>query len=276
MNSKMAGMNIFRELYLCIAVLMVALCTGCISLIGPDPSFSVTIDEAKADLREIREVPLPLERPLVISGGYLDPGTATDRVIRRFEKLTTTPDLVIGTPYFSVGTMETARRRLVEKVEARFPSDDPEWTTQVDLVGISMGGLVARYAQMDNGGAHKRLRINRLFTLSTPHRGAAVAWLPSIDKKQIAMRRGSAFIELMEETAADIEYEMLTYVRLGDGIVGTHNASPLGMPVRWIPNEAFGFSHLGVQNDPRLTLEIIRRLRGEEPPSGGEPSPLPQ
>ncbi len=247
---------------------------GCISLEGPDPAFSVSIDESRSALKEIRDEPLALERPLVVSGGYLDPGTATSRVMERFKKLTSTPELIIGTPYFSVATMETARQRLVEKVEARFPSDDPVWTSEVDIIGISMGGLVARYAEMDNGGEHKRLRINCLFTLSTPHRGARFAQFPWFDAKHQCMRKGSEFIQMMEQSAGEIEYELLTYVRLGDLVVGAENASPEGVPVRWIPNEVFGFSHLGVQNDPRLTLEIIRRLRGEEP-AAGEPAPLP-
>lgn len=259
-----------------ITTLLVALlaCAGCVSLSGPDPSFDISVDDARAELDEIRSDRAPLDRPLVISGGYLDPGTAAHRVIERFRGLTSTPESVVGTPYFSVWTFDSARRRLVELVESRFPSDDPEWTREVDIVGISMGGLVARYAAMDNGGKHKKLRIRTLFTLGTPHRGADLAWIPSIDPKAQDMHRDSDFIALMERTAGEIDYELLPYVRLGDGVVGCENCAPEGWPVRWIPNEVLGFSHLGVQDDPRLTLEIIRRLRGEAPVSG-EPSPLP-
>jgi len=248
--------------------------TGCAAP-APDVAFDISQREALEALKQMRKNPLPLERPLIISGGYLDPGTSTHRVIERFKRLTSTPELVYGTPYFSVGTFETARRRLIEKIESKYPSENDEWTVEVDVVGVSMGGLVARYAAMDNGGAHKRLKIKRLFTLATPHQGAKLAWLPPFDEKQRAMRTGSEFLCALDEALPGETYEIIPYVRLGDGVVGCDRSAPEGVRVRWIPNEPFGFSHLGVQNDPRLSVELARRIRGE-PPVSGEPSPLPE
>ncbi len=64
---------------------------------------------------------------------------------------------------------------VIDAVDQKFPSSDPEVTTEVDVIGYSMGGLAARYAAMPATAVNlskRRLQIGRLFTISSPHRGA--------------------------------------------------------------------------------------------------------
>lgn len=62
--------------------------------------------------------------------------------------------------------------------------------SKVDIIGWSMGGLVARYYMKNLGGAAK---VRQLVTLGTPHRGTNVAWL-WFTKSCVDMRPGSALI----------------------------------------------------------------------------------
>jgi pimeloyl-ACP methyl ester carboxylesterase len=152
---------------------------------------------------------------------------------------------------------------MVGRVERAFDSGEGYETVEVDVVGVSMGGLVARFAAIDSGGVHKRLVIKRLFTISTPHRGAELAALPTADRKQLGMRAGSAFLAALY--AAEQGYEIVPYARLGDVIVGVENCAPEGEVPIWVRNRFLEPAHMAAQRDPRFTADIARRVRGEAP-----------
>jgi triacylglycerol lipase len=63
--------------------------------------------------------------------------------------------------------------------------------TAIDLVGFSMGGLVARYYVQRLGGVD---RVRRLVTISSPHRGTQTAFLRRNNKGVRQMRPGSCFL----------------------------------------------------------------------------------
>ena len=69
-----------------------------------------------------------------------------------------------------------------------------------DLVGFSMGGLVARYYVQRLGGLE---RVQHFVTISTPHQGTALAWCldtPGVRR----MRPGSAFLRDLADDAAQL------------------------------------------------------------------------
>ena len=76
---------------------------------------------------------------------------------------------ITGFGYLTLGSIERSARRLGRHVE-RVCAD--EGVEKVDLVGHSMGGLVARFYIEHLGGAP---RVRRLVTIATPHRGTAWA-----------------------------------------------------------------------------------------------------
>jgi pimeloyl-ACP methyl ester carboxylesterase len=240
---------------------------GCSADRPRNPSFSVPMAEAKAILRQMQDDPKPLERPLVVAGGIHDPGFVASRVARSIRR-TMDPDDLITTVSFTgrgKGTFDDCRDFLIESVEKAFgPTDNPT-TVEVDVIAFSMGGLVARHAARPRDDGGKQLEIRRLFTISTPHRGARLAGLPTVDHRALDMRSGSEFLAGLDEDLARAPYELYTYARLGDVIVGVENAAPPGGHPWWVANPPFGLAHIGAPHDPRIMADILRRLRGEEP-----------
>ena len=117
------------------------------------------------------------------------------------------------------------------------------------------------------------MNVARLFTISTPHRGAKLAWVPSIDARVIDMRPDASFVAHLNEQ--ETTYELFPYTRLDDAIVGEENAAPPGQNAWWVPNIPGGFSHLLASSDPRFLADIMRRLRGEAPFTRLPRHPLP-
>ena len=242
-----------------------------------NPSFDLSAHDARKALGEMRAAPRALERPVVIVHG-LGPPVGSWALARELRRLTR-DEKVVTVSYDYLGSFDDARRRVVDEIDRRFPSDDSGATREVDVVAISMGGLVARYAAAPPPGAPgKRLRIARLFTISSPHRGAEMAALPAVlGQTQLDMRRHSPFLrDLARRESSAAPYAVIPYARLGDTVVGERNAAPEGMTPIWVPNILLEGAHLMAFSDPRIVADIARRLRGE-PSYVVEPAePLPR
>ena len=126
---------------------------------------------------------------------------------------------------------------------------------------------------MDDG--QPRLRINRLFTISTPHRGAKLAAAPTLNSAQIDMRIGSPFLQSLENVDKPYARKLYAYVRLGDEVVGEQYAAPAGHELFWLPNLPLQPSHILAPSDPRILADIFRRLRNEPPYARSPAEPLP-
>ncbi|MHC4990923.1 MAG: lipase family alpha/beta hydrolase [Planctomycetota bacterium] len=258
-----------------LTVLCCVLAVGCSADEPLNPSFPLTMADAQEAMREMRDEPVPLQRPLVIAGGIHDPGFAPAGLRRRLGAVTNGDHPIIEVSFLGEWTFDACRSRLIRAVDAAMPSDDPQQTIEVDVVAFSMGGLVARYAARpcDDGGP--ALCINRLFTIASPHRGAPVANLPTFDARAIDMRPESEFLQELDETEATTGYQLFSYVRLGDSVVGEENAAPPGRKAWWVANPPFSFAHLWASSDARILADIARRLRGEEPYSMLPAAPAP-
>jgi pimeloyl-ACP methyl ester carboxylesterase len=242
-----------------------------------NPSFNLAATDARKELREMRQSPRALRRPVIIVHGLGPPvgSWAIEHELRRV----TGDDRILTAGYDYLGSFEHARRQVVGQVEKRFPNDDPAETREVDVVAVSMGGVVARYAAAPPEGAGgKRLKVARLFTISTPHRGAVLAALPAVlGQTQLDLREHSPFLrELAEREAQAPPYEVVPYARLGDRVVGERNAAPEGMTPLWVPNLPLEGSHLLAFSDPRIVGDIARRLRGDAPFATEPAEPLPR
>lgn len=81
-------------------------------------------------------------------------------------------------------------------VDKTFAPEQP-----IDLVGLSMGGLVTRYYVQRLGGID---RVQRFITIAAPHQGTRMAYLlPRIGC--IQMRPGSAFLKDLNQDASMLE-----------------------------------------------------------------------
>lgn len=270
--------------------------------VGPvNPAYPRTKDDISAALDRMRADPVGLARPLVVLSGYRSPSGAAsllaDKIARATGADRDADILVLSYPF--ADSIEHLGQRVAAAVEARWPSDDPAHTTEVDVVAISMGGLVARLAELpfdDQAAlAHaagrplpapsgKRLNIRALYTLGSPHRGAVLAELVALDPAARSMLRGSPLLSALDARVASrpaatpepkhqpTTMTIVPYAVLNDRWVGATRAAPHGQDPIWIPGRAFLSHHL-ISTEPRILADLCARLRGEAPLA--EPSAPP-
>jgi triacylglycerol lipase len=102
-------------------------------------------------------------RPIVLIHGYAMSRAGFLLLARRLHRAGLGP--IYGFEYWTLGTVADAARQLGAYVEAVAEAHAAD---KVDVIGHSMGGVVARYYATLGGGA---ARIARLVTLGSPHRG---------------------------------------------------------------------------------------------------------
>ncbi|NNE90083.1 MAG: alpha/beta hydrolase [Verrucomicrobiales bacterium] len=234
--------------------------SGCVSMSGTgpeNPDFALTHQSAKAELTRMHRQFVSFPRPILVLGGYLDPGMGPCVIRRELEKMD--PEaVVIEVPFAGCGDFQDCVARLSEKVAARFP--DPA-TVEVDVIGFSMGGLVAQLAARREYETVP-LRIRRLYAIATPFRGAeAASRIPGVFRLQREMRSDSPIIAALCDFEPD--FEIISYVRLGDRTIGFENAAPDGKTPRWLPTRAFQPNHHYAFFDKRIVAELASQLRGE-------------
>jgi len=249
---------------------------GCASQ-PTNPSFPLTTDQAERALDYMSSHPQPLQRPLIVVGGFLDFNISPPLYKWHFNRISG-DDRIVTVSLGLCGSFEDCRRALIDAVDQAFPSDDPTFTTEVDVVGASLGGLAARFAAAPSPDADhpRRLRIKRLFSISSPHAGAVFASEFGFTQFHRDMCPGSAFLESLAASDADAKYKLFPYVRLGDGIVGDQYAAPPNQTAWWVSNPPLQFAHAGALTDPRILADIARRLRGEHPFATLPRAPLPE
>lgn len=258
--------------------LFAAIVAGCAA--GPDtnPALSVTHAEARAALAAMSRDPVPLQRPLVVLAGYRAWHLSVAETAAKLARATSGQRRdVLPVSYMLRSDLDTIASLVVRKVEERWPSADPAQTREVDVVAVSMGGLVARWAALpaphrvlDGRRAgrppadFKMLRVARLFTLATPHRGARAAAALRPDAAARDMSAGSALLARLDEHLEHAPYELVCYARCHDHIVGARRAAPPGRAPIWHDRTRV-LSHITIGHDTLFLADISRRLRGEEP-----------
>ncbi len=272
------GSNPTRAALLALALLALVLLPACGYTAGPkNELFEITRADARGEFARMRANPVELKRPVVILNGYRGPGYAVQPFLRRMAALTSADRRDWhAVNYTEVGSIERAAEIAANAVDARWPSGDPDETIEVDVIGISMGGLVAREAALPpeaRGRGGKRLRIARLYTIGTPHRGATMAERLAIVNPGLQMTPGSAYLASLDEALAEADYELIAYAQLNDTWVGDQNTAPPGHDPIWAPGTPI-LSHFRMTGNRLIVADIARRLRGESPLA--EPSPVPE
>ena len=244
-----------------LALLLLLLPAGC--SIGP------TVRPTAAQL----DAGGPLPRPVIVVGGYLDPGLGPNQTAERLIDLTHDLRIASVSPGFALD-MEGAANKIVEAVDAAFPTDEPKWTTEVDVVAISMGGPAARLAAAPGGAFGddgRRLRIGRMYSIASPHVGARMAdrvgWADLLFAGR-QMRTGSGFyreLERREKQAPPEEhYPIVQYAKENDLSIGPGSELPDHLLDRgvviWIDTPRGKSGHMKVYADETIRGDIARRL----------------
>lgn len=230
-----------------------------------NPDFPADPAEVRADWDRMRAQPQALKRPVIVLAGWRAPRLRGRGVATLLRSVTSQRE----SDFFSVayprsGTLRAAARVAMTRIAERWPNGPGE----VDAVGISMGGLVARLAAACPDNGFPRLPIARLFTLATPHQGAKLARYIALDRAARDMRPGSVFLEDLERACLSAEYELFCYAQLRDWWVGASRTAPPGRFPFWTDTRGTAqhvLSHFLINSNFAVLRDIARRLRGEEP-----------
>jgi pimeloyl-ACP methyl ester carboxylesterase len=205
-----------------------------------------------------------LARPVLVLDGWHSPGVSAWGLARRLCSLTSGRwgDFAWAT-YPWAFSLESAVR-VAERVIRR-----RGWARQeIDIVGISMGGIVARAlgSGVSGSGGEPVVRAKRIFTIASPHRGARLAKYLPVDRAARDMGAGSEVLRRLDEALDLTCEEMVCHAMSGDWLVGEENTAPAGMEALCVkPSSVFArwFAHYAIVYDVRVQVDIARRLRGE-------------
>ena len=236
---------------------------------------AMSVPDARAALDATVHDRKPLARPLVICGGFLDVGIGPWLMRRTLARSLDGP--IVDVSFATCFSLESCRRRLVRHVDAELgKGDDAAQTVEVDVIGQSLGGLIAMHAALDDPKLGRRVRIRRLYTICSPLQGATLAEIVRFDvfDMQRDLRPGSAMGARLARTPLD--YELTSYARTRDKTVGEHHTGLPGRPPIWVDTPPDEDAHDGADFDPRILLDVTRRLRGETSIAATRPAPLPR
>ncbi|MEV8536013.1 alpha/beta fold hydrolase [Streptomyces sp. NPDC051211] len=158
---------------------------------------------------------------------------------------------------------EAARRldRRVEELCARTGQD------RVDLVGHSLGGLVARYYVQCLGGD---ARVRTLVTLGTPHSGTTVA--PFMDAHPVVrqMRPDSELMAELRAPAPGCRTRFVAFWSEFDELMAPTDTARLEHPDLFAENvQVTGIGHLALPAHPAVLAAVRRVLDGPVQPVRG-------
>ncbi|MBU3728049.1 MAG: hypothetical protein FGM37_02220 [Phycisphaerales bacterium] len=246
-----------------------ALSSGC----GPrftNPLFPESTGSASSRLSVIAQSPVRHARPVLVLGGYMDPGFASRSLERALRRALGPGTDIVAVQFGDCTSMAQCRDRVLAATQS-IRDADPDCT--IDVVANSMGGLIARYcalapaAVIDCGLPQPTrpgmLRIHHLYTICTPHGGARMAEGAFGSPMTQDMRPGSAFLACLDSALPHATYTLTCFAREGDSIVGADRSAPAGTAPILFDTPPIELSHVDAHRDPRILLVIVRGLRGE-------------
>jgi hypothetical protein len=134
---------------------------------------------------------------------------------------------------------------------------------QVDIVGHSLGGLIARYYVQRLGGDQ---RVRTLVTLGTPHGGTAVAPLASAHPIVRQMRTGSAPIEELRRPAPGCRTRFVSFWSEQDRMIVPAEAACIDHPDLDALNILVsGIGHLAFPVHPTVAAAVREALESHAP-----------
>src|SRR5262245_54063044 len=105
-----------------------------------NPSFPMTVAEAREDWQRMCDRPVSAARPIVIVGGYADAGLAPNKLSSRLHSVLGSDAVIIPVDIGFTSSMTAARERLLKRVNEAIPEAGSGEPPEVDVVALSMGG----------------------------------------------------------------------------------------------------------------------------------------
>ncbi|WP_179955300.1 esterase/lipase family protein [Streptomyces lunaelactis] len=137
---------------------------------------------------------------------------------------------------------------------------------EVDIVGHSLGGLIARYYVQCLGGDQ---RVRTLVTLGTPHSGTTVAPLAGAHPIVRQMRPGSTVIEELRKPAPGCRTRFVSFWSDLDQLMAPVETACIDHPDLLAQNvRVSGIGHLALPVHPAVAAGIRQALDSSEPAAG--------
>ena len=225
-----------------------------------NPGVNITRAEAKRDLERMKRDRRDLQRPVVLLNGYHAWAgvICSPRDLLR-DCTSRKADDFLAISYGLHTDFDRLRETVLKKVRERFGESQP-----LDVVGYSMGGILGRVCASGDDG----MRIERLFTLASPHRGAKLADRITIDSAGTldhhAGRSADSESHPQSTAAKSGPSFIRCYTQTNDPVVGATRASPPGVHPVWVGGTKL-LSHFSTLHNPVLLADLARHLRGEAP-----------
>ncbi len=198
----------------------------------------------------LRSTPGQKGRPLILLHGYAMNRASFRTMAQRLSKQGVGP--IYGFEYWSMSKVSHSARKLDAYIESICQRHGCE---QVDLIGHSMGGVVARY-YLTLGPGKERGRVANLLTLGTPHGGSVFAGFGvGQPKKQLNPR--AAFLERLGAARIPEGTRAVAIWSKADALVGTH-AQARWQGAEEVQIEKLG--HMSLLYSRRVVAEIARRI----------------
>jgi len=189
-------------------------------------------------------------RPLVVLPGLADNISIFTGLKRALEQCGAGPVVSFGYSPL-VGDVRTAAARLAEQIEQLCTVTG---ASTVDIVGHSLGGLIARYYVQRLGG---HARVGTVVTIATPHRGTIVAWLLSPLAVVRQLRPGSELLLELEKPAPGCTTRFVTYSSDADELILPTRNGWFDHPDLQVRNVVVsGVGHLGLAAHRPMLAEI--------------------
>ncbi len=134
---------------------------------------------------------------LVLVHGIFNTGSVMSWMAKQFSSQgfdCFTPTLA---PFDGREGVEYAAQSLKQQIAARFGERET-----IAIIGFSMGGIVARFYLQQLGG---NVRTSHLFTVSSPHLGSYMAYLPYPSKAFRQLRPNSKLLSLLDESVDTLD-----------------------------------------------------------------------
>jgi pimeloyl-ACP methyl ester carboxylesterase len=227
---------------------------------APEDAAAERAAAARQDLRSVRGSRLAargrLDRPVLVLSGYRAPGVMGGNMARRLASLLGAPlDDFRMISYPHMGDLDRVAHAVDRVVRREFPRDQ-----EFDVVGISMGGLIARMLASDEYAREcglQRLRLRNLFTMATPHGGAKIAAHIHVDKAATEMQIGSPRLAWLNSLPRN--YDLHCYAILNDITVGAKQTALDRDHPMWVRGTPL-FSHSLITEHPLVVLDVAARL----------------
>ncbi|MER5452751.1 alpha/beta fold hydrolase [Streptomyces sp. NPDC002766] len=134
---------------------------------------------------------------------------------------------------------------------------------QVDVVGHSLGGLIARYYVQRLGGD---VRVRTLVTLGTPHSGTRVVPLANAHPIVRQMRPGSELIEELKRPAPGCRTHFISFWSDLDHLMDPLETACIDHPDLMTQNvQVSGIGHLALPVHPAVATGIRQALDADLP-----------